>query len=105
MLPALLLALVLTLSSAGAVTVYGYQEGLAKADRTAGRLVTQDTGILDAVRRAEAQVAVQQFFDAMAEIRGVTVKAPVKIGQTILENLCGTGVALVATAGLDERKK
>ena len=32
MLPALLLALVLTLSSAGAVTVYGYQEGLAKAE-------------------------------------------------------------------------
>lgn len=32
MLPALLLALVLTLSPAGAVTVYGYQEGLAKAE-------------------------------------------------------------------------
>lgn len=30
------------------------QDGLAKADRTAGRLVTQDTAILDAVRRAEA---------------------------------------------------
>ena len=30
------------------------QDGLAKADRTAGRLVTQDTAVLDAVRGAEA---------------------------------------------------
>ena len=44
------------------------QEGLAKADRTAGRLVTQDTSILDAARRAEAGVIVNQYFDAMAEL-------------------------------------
>ena len=42
------------------------QDGLAKADRTAGRLVTQDTGILDAVRKAEAQVVVRQYLEAMA---------------------------------------
>ena len=42
------------------------QEGLAKADRTAGRLVTQDTSILDSARRAEAGVIVNQYFDAMA---------------------------------------
>ena len=28
------------------------QDGLARADRTAGRLVTQDTAVLDAARRA-----------------------------------------------------
>ena len=32
LLPAVLLSLALTLSSAGAVTIYGYQEGLAKAE-------------------------------------------------------------------------
>ena len=57
------------------------QEGLAKADRTAGRLVTQDTGILDAVRRAEAQVAVQQFFDAMAELGYSRQEAAELIGE------------------------
>ena len=57
------------------------QDGLAKADRTAGRLVTPDTGILDAVRRAEAQVAVQQFFDAMAELGYSRQEAAELIGE------------------------
>lgn len=44
------------------------QDGLAKADRTAGRLVTQDTGILDQVRRAEAKSLIHQYLDAMAAL-------------------------------------
>lgn len=44
------------------------QDGLAKADRTAGRMVTQDTGVLDAVRGAQAQVVISQYFQAMAEL-------------------------------------
>ena len=43
-------------------------DGLARADRTAGRLVTQDAQALDAARRAQAQVAVRQYLDAMAEL-------------------------------------
>lgn len=39
-----------------------------RPDRTAGRLVTQDTAILDAVRRAEAHVVVNQYYHAMAEL-------------------------------------
>lgn len=44
------------------------QEGLAKADRTSGRLVTRDAGTLDAARRAQAQVVIRQYLDAMAEL-------------------------------------
>lgn len=44
------------------------QDGLAHADRTAGRLVTEDTAVLDAVRRAEARTAMEQYFGAMAEL-------------------------------------
>ncbi len=44
------------------------QDGLTKADRTAGRLVTQDTGVLDAVRRTSAREIINQYFDAMAEL-------------------------------------
>ena len=43
-------------------------EGLARADRTAGRLVTQDTAILDAIRRAEARTVIRQYLDAMAAL-------------------------------------
>ena len=44
------------------------QDGLARADRTAGRLVTQDTAVLAAARRAEARVIMEQYFDAMAQL-------------------------------------
>ena len=44
------------------------QEGLARADRTAGRLVTQDTAVLESVRSAQARVVIDQYFSAMAEL-------------------------------------
>ena len=44
------------------------QDGLARADRTAGRLVTRDAGTLEAARTAQARVIVQQYLDAMAEL-------------------------------------
>lgn len=44
------------------------QDGLAKADRTAGRLVTQDTAALDGVRRAEARTVIRQYLDAMSAL-------------------------------------
>jgi len=44
------------------------QDGLAKADRTAGRLVTQDTAVLEGVRGAQARVIVDRYYQAMAEL-------------------------------------
>ena len=44
------------------------QDGLAKADRTAGRLVTQDTEVLDRVRRGEARSVIRQYLDAMSAL-------------------------------------
>ena len=44
------------------------QDGLARADRTAGRMVTQDTAVLEAVRRAQAQIVMEQYVQAMAEL-------------------------------------
>ena len=41
-------------------------DGLAKADRTAGRLVTRDAAALEAARTGEAREVIQQYFDAMA---------------------------------------
>ena len=44
------------------------QEGLARADRTAGRLVTRDVQILDAARLREAQAVIQGYFEAMSAL-------------------------------------
>lgn len=37
------------------------------------------------------------IFDCMKEINSVCVKAPVEIGQVIIENILGTGADIVAT--------
>ena len=38
--------------------------------------------------------------DAMIEINRVEISAPVDVGQVVIENLLGTGVALIATRTL-----
>ncbi len=37
------------------------------------------------------------IFECMKEINSVCVKAPVEIGQVVIENILGTGVDIVAT--------
>ena len=44
------------------------QEGLARADRTAGRMVTQDTGVLESIRRREAEGIIQGYYEAMTAL-------------------------------------
>ena len=54
------------------------QDGLAKADRTAGRTVTGDTGVIEAARLAYAKVNITAYFDAMADL-GFTRQAAVEL--------------------------
>ena len=44
------------------------QEGLCRADRTAGRLVTRDTGVIEKTRRREAEAVVGRYLEAMAAL-------------------------------------
>lgn len=39
----------------------------------------------------------EKMFDCMKQINSVTVNAPVKIGDVVIENVLGTGVDIVAT--------
>jgi len=41
-----------------------------------------------------------KIFDAMKEINDVVVEAPVKMGDVVLKNVCGTGVDVVATKSM-----
>ena len=43
-------------------------EHLAKADRTAGRLVTQDVAALEAARLREAEAVIRDYLEAMAAL-------------------------------------
>ena len=44
-----------------------------------------------------------RLFDAMRELDGVVLKAPVAIGDVVVENLLGLGVDLVATKNVPAR--
>ena len=40
------------------------------------------------------------IFDAMKALNGITLTAPVHMGDVVVENVCGTGVNFVATQDL-----
>ena len=42
-----------------------------------------------------------KIFDVMKEINEIRVDAPVKVGDVILKDICGTGVDIVATKDVD----
>ena len=47
--------------------------------------------------KTQMDIPKDRIFDVMRDINSVTVTAPVHIGDVLMENIAGTGVALVAT--------
>ena len=47
--------------------------------------------------KTSVPIPKEKIFDVMAEINGVTVAAPVAIGQVLIPDVCGTGADIVAT--------
>lgn len=48
--------------------------------------------------RSKTPVPKDKLFDCMAEIRKLNLTAPVKRGDVLIENVCGTGVDIVSSA-------
>ena len=44
-----------------------------------------------------------KIFDCVHALKGLTVDAPVSIGDIVLENVAGTGVDVIATKAVPER--
>ena len=53
------------------------------------------------VKSAQA-LPKDKVFDAMKEVNEVVLVPPVKLGQVVLEDLAGTGIALLATRDIPE---
>ena len=51
--------------------------------------------------KTKTDIPKGKIFDVMAEIRAVTVPAPVALGQVILADAAHTGVAVVATKAVN----
>ncbi len=67
------------------------------------RTVTTSVAITGADRpvlsiKTKGQVPKAQIPEVLAEIRKTKVKAPVRIGDIVIENVANTGVAVVATS-------
>ncbi len=72
------------------------------------RIVTSsvhvDGGVIEMVSvKTKTDIPKGKIFEIMEEIRKVTVKAPVAIGDTIIENCAGTGVPVIATKGVEAK--
>lgn len=48
------------------------------------------------------QVSKKNVFDVMEALNKVHVKAPIKVGNVILENVCGTGADIIASRTYDK---
>ena len=84
-------------------------EKYARKELTAPeRILTTTLPILGGDRptvsvKTAAPVPKGMIFACMEALRGVSVSAPVKMGQTLVENLANTGVSLVATRAVEEK--
>jgi CxxC motif-containing protein len=50
--------------------------------------------------RTEKPIPKALLFDAMKEVNKVKLKAPVHVGDTVIVNLLGTGIRLMATSNM-----
>jgi CxxC motif-containing protein len=52
--------------------------------------------------KTERAVPKQLIMQCMDEIHMLQISAPVKIGDVVLENICGTGINLVAAQNIPQ---
>ena len=80
--------------------IYAKKE-VTSPTRTVTSTVKVENGELPLVAvKTKTDIPKSLIFECMAEINKATVKAPVKIGDVIIENVCGTGVPVVATSNV-----
>lgn len=66
--------------------------------RTVTSTVTVRGGTVNRLSvRTQTDIPKEKIFACMEEIKAVTVNAPIEIGDMILPDVAGTGVALIAT--------
>ena len=72
------------------------------------RIVTStvqvEGGIVDMLSvKTEKDIPKGKIALCVAQLKGITVKAPVKIGDVIVPNIAGTGVNIIATRDVPKR--
>lgn len=72
--------------------------------RSLATTVRVDGGVHNVVPcKSAGPLPKDKIFDCMKEISVVRVKAPVTLGDVLVENICGTGINIVATNHCPEK--
>ncbi|BDR68174.1 NAD(FAD)-dependent dehydrogenase [Clostridium tetani] len=53
--------------------------------------------------KTKEDIPKNKINECMKSLKGLTVKAPIKIGDIILENICDTGVNIIATRSIKKK--
>ncbi len=55
--------------------------------------------------KTERDIPKGKIFEAVKTLKGLTINAPIKVGQVLVENIAGTGVNLIATRTVKMRSQ
>ena len=53
--------------------------------------------------KTASDIPKNKIFDCVKELQAIAIPAPVAIGDVIIENVCGTGVSIIATKNVPLR--
>lgn len=72
------------------------------------RIVTSSVAVENGVEtvasvKTERDIPKEKVYDVIRLLKDVTIKAPVNIGDVVLENIFNTGVNIIATKSIDEK--
>lgn len=80
--------------------VYGKNELTAPVRVITSTVKVEDADIGRCPVRTSAPVPKAKMFDIMEQIHLASVISPVKIGDIVIKNVCGTGADVIATRNL-----
>lgn len=64
-------------------------------------LVNSKSGMRLAPVRSSEPIPKDKLFNCMKEIANISVSAPVRIGDTVLQNAAGTGISIIITRDIN----
>ena len=79
---------------------YAKQESIAPRRMVTAVVKLQNRAMPLSVKTG-APIPKEKIFDCMREITSLRLDAPVRIGQVVLHNVCGTGVDVSATKNVE----
>ncbi len=82
--------------------IYGKKEVLSPTRIVTSSVKVRNSNIAKVSVKTEKDIPKGKIFDIMDEIRKITVDAPIKIGDVIIENCADTGVDIIATKDVDK---